>query len=153
MENVARPRLTLLTNDQIAAVHEASLVILAGSGLRVDSERARRVYAAGGASIENDRVFLARELVDAAIESAPATIDLFDRAGQPAFRLGDGETRFGVGVTNLFIRSRRPTSSPFSRSHMERSVRLCQALPSYDVISTSGSFAICRPRWRTSTRS
>ena len=139
MENIARPRLTLLTKDQIEAVHEASLVILAESGLRVDSERARKVYAAGGASIEDDRVYFTRELVDAAIETAPATIDIFDRAGQPAFRLGDGETRFGVGVTNLFYQDPATDElTPFARSHMERGVRLCQALPSYDVISTLG---------------
>ncbi|MGH9391911.1 MAG: trimethylamine methyltransferase family protein, partial [Vicinamibacteria bacterium] len=139
MDNIARPRLTLLTNDQIEAVHEASLVILAESGLRVDSERALRVYAAAGARIEDDRVYLTRDLVDAAIETAPATIDVFDRAGQPAFRLGDGETRFGSGVTNLFYQDPATDElSPFSRSHMERSVRLCQALPSYDVISTLG---------------
>ena len=139
MENIARPRLTLLRSDQIEAVHEASLVILAESGLRVDSDRARKVYAAGGARIEGDRVYFTRELVDAAIETAPATIDIFDRAGQPAFQLGDGETRFGVGVTNLWYQDPATDElAPFTRSHMERSVRLCQALPSYDVISTLG---------------
>ena len=139
MENIARPRLTLLRSDQVEAVHEASLVILAESGLRVDSERARKVYAAGGARIEDDRVYFTRELVDAAIETAPATIDIFDRAGQPAFQLGDGETRFGVGVTNLWYQDPATDElAPFTRSHMERSVRLCQALPSYDVISTLG---------------
>ena len=139
MENIARPRLTLLRSDQVEAVHEASLVILAESGLRVDSDRARKVYAAGGARIEGDRVYFTRELVDAAIETAPATIDIFDRAGQPAFQLGDGETRFGVGVTNLWYQDPATDElAPFTRSHMERSVRLCQALPSYDVISTLG---------------
>ncbi len=139
MENIARPRLTLLNDAQIDAVHEASLVILSESGLRVDSERARKVYAAGGARIEDDRVYFHRELVAAAIETAPSTIDIFDRGGQPAFRLGDGETRFGVGVTNLWYQD--PVSdelAPFSRSHMGSGVRLCQALPSYDVISTLG---------------
>ena len=139
MENIARPRLTLLRSDQVEAVHEASLVILAESGLRVDSDRARKVYAAGGARIEGDRVYFTHELVDAAIQTAPATIDIFDRAGQPAFQLGDGETRFGVGVTNLWYQDPATDElAPFTRSHMERSVRLCQALPSYDVISTLG---------------
>src|SRR5574341_350744 len=139
MENVARPRLKFLTEDQMQAVHEASLRILAESGLRVDSERARRVYARGGARVEDDRVYFARELVESAIETAPATIDIFDRRGEPAFRLGDGETRFGVGVTNLWYQDPATDElTPFARSHMERSVRLSQALPNYDVISTLG---------------
>jgi trimethylamine--corrinoid protein Co-methyltransferase len=139
MENIARPRLALLTNDQIHAVHEASIRILAESGLRVDSERARRVYARGGARIVDDRVYFDRDLVEAAIESAPATIDVFDRERRLAFRLGDGETRFGVGVTNLWYQDPATDElTPFSRAHMERSVRLSQALPHYDVISTLG---------------
>ncbi len=139
MEHLARPRLTLLTPDQIEAVHEASLAILAESGLRVDSERARKVYSGGGARIEGDRVYFDRDLLGSAIDTAPATIDIFDREGQPAFRLGDGETRFGVGVTNLWYQDPATDElAPFARSHMERGVRLSQALPNYDVISTLG---------------
>jgi trimethylamine--corrinoid protein Co-methyltransferase len=131
--------LSLLTESQIEAVHEASLVILQKSGLRVDSERARRVYAGGGARIEDDRVHLYRDLVDAAIDLAPATIDVHHRTGEKAFCLGDGTTRFGVGVTNLWYQDPKTDElSPFSRSHMESGVRLSQALPQYDVISTLG---------------
>jgi len=72
MTNLARPNLTLLTNSQIDAVHEASLVILEQSGLRVDSERARGVYSKGGARVEGDRVYIHREIVDSAIETAPS---------------------------------------------------------------------------------
>jgi trimethylamine--corrinoid protein Co-methyltransferase len=139
MENIARPRVALLDAAQREAVHEASLTILARSGLRVDSARARDVCANGGARVEGDRVYLDRDLVDAAIESAPATIDVFDRRGRRAFRLGDGETRFGSGVTNLWFQD--PVTdeiTPFSRADMGRCVRLCEALPNYDVISTLG---------------
>jgi trimethylamine--corrinoid protein Co-methyltransferase len=156
MENVARPRLTLLTPSQIEAVHEASLVILDRSGLRVDSERARQVYAAGGARLEGDRVHPSRELVEWAIESAPAAIDVYGRLGEKRFRLGDSppggprrrhhkgdcpreETRFGVGVTNLWYQDPSTDElSPFARSHMVQGVRLAEALPGYDVISTLG---------------
>ena len=139
MQGTARPRLALLTPDQREAVHEASLTILARSGLRLDSERARSVCAKGGARLEGDRVYFHREQVDAAIESAPATIEIFDRRGRPAFRLGDGETRFGAGVTNLWYQDPITDElSPFSRADMGRCVRLCQALPNYDVISTLG---------------
>lgn len=139
MAEIARPRLNLLTASQREAIHEASLTILARSGLRLDSERARAVCAKGGARIDGDRVYFDRERVAAAIASAPGTIDIFDRRGQPAFRLGDGETRFGSGVTNLWLQDPMTDElSPFSRADMGRCVRLCQALPNYDVISTLG---------------
>ena len=139
VQDFARPRLVLLSETQREALHEASLTILARSGLRLDSERARAVCRQGHARVEGDRVYFDRELVDAAIESAPASIEIFDRRGQPAFRLGDGETRFGAGVTNLWFQDPLTDElTPFSRADMGRSVRLCQALPNYDVISTLG---------------
>jgi len=138
-QDIARPRLSLLNAEQRVAIHEASLSILARSGLRVDSERARDVCRKGGARVDGDRVFFHLEQVDAALESAPATIEIFDRLGKPAFRLGDGETRFGAGVTNLWFQDPITDElTPFSRADMGRSVRLCQALPNYDVISTLG---------------
>jgi trimethylamine--corrinoid protein Co-methyltransferase len=137
--DVARPRLELLGSAQRQAVHEASLELLARTGLRFESARARAVCAKGGARVEGDRVYFHREQVDAAIESAPKTIEVFDRRGRPAFRLGDGETRFGSGVTNLWLQDPMTDElTPFSRADMGRCVRLCQALPNYDVISTLG---------------
>jgi trimethylamine--corrinoid protein Co-methyltransferase len=139
MQECARPRLALLTAAQREAVHEASLTILARSGLRLDSERAREVCRKGDARVEGDRVYFHRELVAAAIESAPATIEVFDRRGRPAFRLGDGQTRFGSGVTNLWLQDPMTDElTPFSRADMGRCVRLCQSLPNYDVVSTLG---------------
>jgi trimethylamine--corrinoid protein Co-methyltransferase len=135
----ARPRLRLLDAAQRDAIHEASLTLLGRSGLRVDSLRAREICAKGGARVDGDRVRFDRELVRAAIESAPSTVDIFDRRGQPAFRLGDGETRFGSGVTNLWLQDPITDElTPFARADVARCVRLCQALPNYDVISTLG---------------
>ena len=135
----ARPRLVLLSESQREALHAASLTILARSGLRLDSERAREVCRRGGARVEGDRVYFDAGLVDAAIESAPSSIEIFDRLGQPAFRLGDGEMRFGAGVTNLWFQDPITDElTPFSRADMSRCMRLCQALPNYDVISTLG---------------
>lgn len=45
MSQSIRPRLTVLSAEQIARVHEASLHILATVGVRVDSQRARGLLA------------------------------------------------------------------------------------------------------------
>lgn len=139
--NLAQPRLTLLTQAHVEAVHEASLRILRELGLRVDSERARRVFAKAraGARIEGDRVTFERDLVEWAIRVSPPTVDVFDRRGAHAFRLGEDRTRFGVGVTNLWYQDPETDAlSPFHREHMVKGVRLGQSLPHYDVISTLG---------------
>jgi len=139
--DIVRPRLTLLSTEQIQRIHEGSLKVLAEIGLRVESPRARAVYAKGGDSIliKEERVTFHRDVVEWAIEAVPPTYDVYNRTGEKVFTLGDGPARFGNGVTNLWYQD--PVTdklSPFSRKNMEMGVRLAQSLESYDVISTLG---------------
>ena len=136
-----RPRIRVLNPEQIELVHRYSLKILSSVGVRVDSERARQVLAqaAGPASVKDDRVYIPRELVDWALDVAPSTVDIYDRLGNQAFRLGDDRTRFGIGVTTLYYQDPQTDDLvPFARQHMETMVRLGSALPHFDVISTVG---------------
>jgi len=137
-----RPRLSLMSPEQIQQVHEGSLQILARTGVRVDSKRALDVFARqgrGGVRIDGDRVYFEREVVEWAIQVSPPTIDVYDRRREKAFTLGDGQTRFGAGVTNLYYQD--PLTDrvvPFARQHMALGVRLVSALPNFDAISTLG---------------
>jgi trimethylamine--corrinoid protein Co-methyltransferase len=141
MTNFARPRITLLSEEHIHNIHEASLKVLAQTGVRVESVRARNVYSRGkeGLRIRDEWVTFDRDIVEWAIRSSAPTYAVYNRAGDLVFTLGDGPTRFGNGVTNLFYQD--PVTDkifPFSRKHMETGVRLAQSLPEYDVISTLG---------------
>lgn len=130
-----QPRITVLSQEQMRQVHDYSLKILSSVGVRVDSERARGVFA----HAEDDRVRIPRELVEWALETAPSSVDVYDRQGNLAFRLGDDRTRFGIGVTALYYQDPETDEVvPFARKHMEAMVRLGDALPSFDVISTVG---------------
>jgi len=138
--SVIRPQLTVLSREQIAQVHEASLRILSSVGVRVDSDRARRVFAqATGKPTDDDRVRIPRQLVDRALETAPSRVDVYDRLGNLSFRLGDDRARFGIGVTSLYYQDPETDKVvPFARKHMETMTRLGGALPGFDVISTVG---------------
>jgi len=136
-----RPRVTVLNEGQIAQVHEHSLEILSTTGVRVDSERARRLFARaiGPGSLDGNRTRIPRDLIEWAIAAAPSTIDVYDRRGNLRFRLGDDRTRFGIGVTTLYYQDPMTDELvPFAKRHMETMVRLGSALPKYDVISTVG---------------
>lgn len=139
---IVKPHLTLLTAEQISIIHEGALRILREVGLRVDSPRARAVYAKGSASIRiaDNRIFFEREVVEWAIRAAPPTIEVYNRRGERQFTLGTEQpTRFGAGVTNLYYQDPMDDHlEPFSRQHMAQSVRLVDALPEYDVCSTLG---------------
>ena len=137
----AKPRITLLQADQIERIHQGSLKVLEQTGVIVESQRARDVYAKGKSSVHiaDEFVTFERDIVEWAVRSAPGTYDIFNRSGEKAFTLGDGPTRFGNGVTNLFYQDPETDHiDPFSRRHMELGVRLAHSLPEYDVISTIG---------------
>jgi trimethylamine--corrinoid protein Co-methyltransferase len=138
---LVKPQFSVLTMDQIEQVHDYSLKILATAGVKIDSPRALQIFSrSSGATVgEGHRVFLGRELVEWAIRAAPTAVDVFNRRGDFAFRLGEDQARFGVGVTNLFFQDpANDELSTFTRQHMALSVRLGDALPQYDVISTIG---------------
>jgi trimethylamine:corrinoid methyltransferase-like protein len=140
-DHFARPVLSFLTDGQIDYVHARSLEILRSVGVRVDSPRARKVLATskGVRWLSEERACLEAELIEWAIDSAPATIDIYDRTGNPAFCLGADRTRFGVGVTNLYFQDPLTDQvSPFTRQDMRRSVRLSHNLPNFDLVSTIG---------------
>ena len=129
--NRIQPRITVLSEEHLGRVHDYALQILASVGVRVDSERARRVFASGvgAAAIDGDRVCFPAELVEWAIEQAPPTIDVYDRRGNPVFCLGNDRTRFGIGVTTLYYQDPvTDVAVPFARKHMERMVRLGMAV-------------------------
>jgi trimethylamine--corrinoid protein Co-methyltransferase len=140
-DNFATPTLSLLTIEQIDYIHSRSLDILKNVGVRVDSARARKILATatGVRWLSEERACLDAELIEWAIDAAPATIDIYDRTGNKAFCLGADRTRFGVGVTNLFYQDPLTDQvTPFTRQDMGRSVRLSHNLPNFDLVSTIG---------------
>ncbi len=138
--SLVRPRLEVLSREQVRLIHEYSLRVLSTAGVRVDSEPARLLFAkAGGAEVvDGGRVYIPSDLVNWALEKAPDAVEIYDRNGDSAFRL-PGPARFGIGVTALQYQD--PVSdevTPFVRKHMEWMARLGNALPNYDVVSTVG---------------
>ena len=138
----APPSPLLLTPSQCAEIHAASLHILETAGVRVDSPRARHIFAgSGGCRLDEDRVYLSPELVESALKSAPPALQVYNRRGEPAFRLGARSAPASASASpTCTTRTRSATpSTPFTRRHMASSVRLGEAsCPAYDVISTIG---------------
>ena len=138
--NIIRPRVFVLNDSQKDRIHTDSLDILSTVGVRVESEKARRIFSkkTGSSVVHDDIVYIPPELVHDALEMAPSSIEIYNRKGDLAFQL-PGETRFGIGVTDLYYQA--PESDkvvPFTRKNMELAVRLGDNLPSFDVISTIG---------------
>jgi trimethylamine--corrinoid protein Co-methyltransferase len=71
----------VLSEDEKAQVHERTLKILAGTGVRVDTAKGRRILEAAGAGVDEDTkiVRFPRALVEQALRSAPRKFTLGSR--------------------------------------------------------------------------
>lgn len=142
MNNV-RPKLTMLTEEQIQEIHKHTLHLLDTIGVRVDSQSALEMLKSrvGDSRVNERTVRFPPELVEWAIKASPSQIQIYDRRGNPRFTIGglEDRMRFGIGVTALFYQEPE-TDTPvlFERKHMRDMVRLGNKLPHYDVVSTVG---------------
>ena len=99
----ARPSYRLLTEEQIQALHAATLELLETIGMRVSNDEAVEMCRAAGCMVKDgsaqDRMVLfPRNLVDNAIASAPKSISVYNRKGQEAMRLTGRNNYYGLGT-------------------------------------------------------
>jgi trimethylamine--corrinoid protein Co-methyltransferase len=136
------PSIRVFNQDQKEALHTYVKELLATVGLRVDCPQAHALFTRNGATpVVDKRITIPEDLIEWAIQTAPKTIEIFDRTGDPAFTLGaeDARTRFGVGVTNLYYQDPATDQvTPFSLDHMRTAVRLGHVLDEFDLVATPG---------------
>ena len=129
-------RMAYLTDADKAALFDAALEIMATVGQRVHHPEALELLRAAGAEVvEPDLVKVPRELVEKARRTAPAVIEVYDRAGEHAMSLGRFNTYFGngsavTGVYDVETGEHRPTVL----ADGEMAARLCDALPHIDFV-------------------
>lgn len=132
------PPQRVFSDDAVARLHRAALDLLEDGGLRILLPEARALLAGAGAVVRDDMVFIGRDMVEAALATAPRAWRL--RAANPARErdYGAGQMLFGPGagcpnVTDL-QRGRRPGSLEAFRE----TIALQQ---SFDVIHILGPSA------------
>jgi trimethylamine--corrinoid protein Co-methyltransferase len=129
-------RFSSLSEDQITLLHEASLEIMAHTGMRFYEEEALDLFRKAGASItDGNLVFIPPNLVEWALGTAPKNITMFDREGRRAMALGGYKSYFGVGsdcmhIYDLLTGERRKAVL----QDVVHGVRLVDALPNLDFV-------------------
>jgi trimethylamine--corrinoid protein Co-methyltransferase len=125
-----------LTEDQIALLHEASLEIMARTGMRFYAQEALDLFKKAGASVsDGNLVRIPPHLVEWALRTAPKNITIFDRNGQRAMSLGGYRSYFGVGSDCMHIYD--PYTGERRQAVLEdviHGVRLVDALPNLDFV-------------------
>jgi trimethylamine--corrinoid protein Co-methyltransferase len=81
--------LDVIAEAEVEAIHQATLRILAESGIVLTHPEGREMLRAGGASFKGERVFVPPELVEHGLAGCVATVKLRGRGGAER-TLGDG---------------------------------------------------------------
>jgi len=93
---VSKPRVNFLSENEIEAIHNASLQVLEKTGIKVMSEIALDILKKGGAKVDygTNRVILPRQLVEEALKMPPKTITYGARNPRYEFVLNKKEPHF-----------------------------------------------------------
>ncbi|MGR3493081.1 MAG: trimethylamine methyltransferase family protein [Shimia sp.] len=129
------PPMNVFSDDQAEDMHQSALRLLEDLGMRVLHPGAREIYAQGGARCDGEMVHIGRDMVEAALASAPKSItcmggkrdrDVVLRQGNLVFQPGAGAPH----ATDL-ERGRRPGAA---RDYIEY-LQLTQHFDVFQMIS------------------
>jgi len=129
----------LMDRGAVEHVIEAAKGLLETVGVRLEHPETVDLLGSHGARVDHGkgRVFIAAELVERCLETAPKKLTLFDRDRRPVAFLGTGRSHFAPGSAALYILDpgaddhRRAT-----RDDLDRLARLSDRLPAFPLQAT-----------------
>ena len=137
-DGLTRAKFEILSTDEVIRIHDASLDVLANTGVQVDDVETRKMLGEAGAVVDksNGIIKIPEGLVHEALKKAPKEFVLYGRDGVQPLRLGQWDTYFTTGgyatyVCDLSTGSRREVTS----RDLADAVRLADALPNCDLIA------------------
>jgi len=151
-----QPFVRALSDEQVRAIHNATLEILAQTGVEMQDPQGRELLLEAGAWESNNpstalrrgsgqgsgqsRIKIPENLVAGAIASAPSRIPMYDRLGNLTMPLELGKVFFGPGSDTTFTLDvetgeRRRTTA----QDVEGIAHLCDALDNMDFIMSMGN--------------
>ena len=133
------PEIRLLGEPVVRKIVDEAVDVLGRVGVLVENQQARRLLADYGQTVDEatGRVTFRPDLIEWALDSAPAEVTLYDRSGNPAARLHGDQSYFVPGSSALHIldsETQKPRQA--ATEDVVRFVRLVDALSGYLLQST-----------------
>lgn len=134
------PFMKVLSDDQLEEIHLASLEILRRTGTLVESQEAVSLLKKAGCRVENgNHVYWPSSLVEWALRTAPSTIAMCNRDGEPAMRLENTKTYFGTGSDTVYlIDPYTGERRPWTKQDVANGMRICDYLPNINFVMDMG---------------
>jgi trimethylamine--corrinoid protein Co-methyltransferase len=128
-------RLTVLTDEEVEAIHQATLHILSEVGIVLAQPEARDVLTSARATARDDRVLLPPDLVERVVAHCPRQVTIRGRDGQTAV-LGDGTLHWhNLGGARDIYDPRTGWRRPATIQNVRDSARLLDVLDSATTIT------------------
>ncbi len=119
--------LTILTDHEVEAIHQATLRILDEVGLVLTESAARELLSGSGARMEGERVFLPPDLVEGTVAQCPRQVTVRGRGS--AVTLGDGALHWhNLGGACYVYESRTGVRRPAMVRDVRDAARLLDGL-------------------------
>ncbi len=136
----------VLSEEQIAELHSATLEVLERIGVRLTHPKAREVLAGAGARISGDRARIPAWLVEQAIRAAPHRLILGKRNGERSVVLEGAKYYYGPSLDCIeYLDPQTNERRPFTADDCRITSTVCDALPNYTWAMTIGMAADCPP--------
>ena len=130
-----KPRITLMSREEIERLHGRALDVLEKVGVKFNSPTALEILAAGGCSVDRDELSatIPAGVVEKALGSAPARVTLAARDPEKDLVYGSGELYFLSAAQSPFFldletRKRRASTC----DDLVQCARVCDALDEID---------------------
>ncbi len=134
-----KPKLRVVSDEQITRLHEATLEVLERTGFKITHPPALEVLAGSGARVQGDRVRLPSWMVEDAIRTAPSRLVLGTRTGRRNVFLEGDKSFFGPSLDCIdYMDPETHERTRFVSEHVEVTAALCDALPNFQWCMTIG---------------
>ncbi len=129
--------LSVLSDEEVLKIHEASLDILSSSGVKVFNERMLDFLREKGlqVDVEKQAVRFSHSVIEDALGSIPETFEVFNREGEFCYVLGDGRPKIAAGHNAIFwVDTESGETRPSTVADVELFAHICEQLECMDMI-------------------
>jgi trimethylamine---corrinoid protein Co-methyltransferase len=137
-----RPSLRILDEELIGRIVDEAKRVLAEVGMEIRGPEMKRRLLEHGLQLDHSgtRVLFPRDVVDAALATAPSSFTLYDREGNPHAELGGDSVHFVPGSSGLKVQDHRTGETRLANStDFTEYVRLCDGLDHIAYLATAFS--------------
>ena len=135
-----QPMVKMLSDEQVRAIHSATLEILSQTGVEMQDPQGRELLLEAGAWESNARIKIPENMITDAIANAPSRIPMHDRLGNLTMPLELGKVFFGSGSDTTFTLDVETGERRRSiAKDVENIARVCDALENIDFVMSMGN--------------